>query len=115
MFGFGLGFSRQTDNRVVKFTAPVAGFFLAMFLHYAWNLTVLTATQFPIVYFCFYFVFMLPAFIGAFLLIVFQLGREGAIIGERLLPEVQSRVLTAEELTRIATVSGRLTATARAL
>jgi hypothetical protein len=62
---------------VVKFIAPVAGFFLAMFLHYAWNLTVLTATQFPIVYFYFYFVFMLPAFIGALVLIVFQLGREG--------------------------------------
>jgi len=115
MFGIGLGFSRQTDNRVVKFTAPVGGFFLAMFLHYAWNLTVLTATQFPIVYFYFYFVFMLPAFIGALMLIVFQLGREGAIIRERLLPEVQSGVLTAEELNRIATVNGRLRATARAL
>src|SRR5260370_31365836 len=90
MFGFGLGFSRQTDNRVVKFTAPVAGFFLAMFVHYAWNLTGLTATRFPIVYFYFYFVFMLPAFIGALMLIVFQLGRDGAIIGERLLSRLRS-------------------------
>jgi len=57
----------------------------------------------------------LPAFIGALMLIVFQLGREGAIIGERLLPEVQSGVLSAEELKRIATVNGRLRATARAL
>jgi RsiW-degrading membrane proteinase PrsW (M82 family) len=115
MFGIGLGFSQETDNRVVKFIAPVGGFFLAMFLHYAWNLTVLTAIQFPIVYFYFYFVFMLPAFIGTLILIVFQLGREGAIIGERLLPEVQSGILTAEELKRIATVNGRLRATTRAL
>jgi hypothetical protein len=91
MFGLWLGFSRQTDNRVIKFTAPVGGFFLVMFVHYTWNLTILTASQFPVVYFYFYFVFMLPTFIGAFMLIVFELGREGAIIRERLLPEVQSR------------------------
>jgi RsiW-degrading membrane proteinase PrsW (M82 family) len=115
MFGIGLGFSRETDSHVVKFVAPVGGFFLAMFMHYAWNLTGLVASQFPIVYFYFYFVFMLPAFIGTLILIVFQLGREGVVIRERLLPELESGVLTAEELDVIATVKGRLRATARAL
>jgi RsiW-degrading membrane proteinase PrsW (M82 family) len=122
MFGIGLGFSRETDNRAVKFVAPIAGFFLAMFLHYTWNLTGLfdgllelavangiLARPVPF-YFYFYFLFMFPGFVAVITLILFQLGREGTIIGVQLLPEVRSGVLSGDDLKRLSTVRGRMRA-----
>ena len=127
MFGIGLGFSRETDNRVVKIIAPVAGFFLAMFLHYTWNLTLLfdgllkaaAATGIVLraapVYYYFYLLFMFPAFLAVITLIMFQLGREGVVISQNLLPEVQSGILGPVELKGLTTVTGRLKATTGAL
>ena len=105
MFGIGLGFARETNNYVIKFIAPVFGLIAATFLHYAWNLTGYAAED---VYYYFYFLFMVPAFVGVIILIWFQLGREGNVICDYLRPEIQSGVVTENERKSIATVGGRV-------
>jgi RsiW-degrading membrane proteinase PrsW (M82 family) len=103
MTGIGLGWARQSDNPMVKTFAPVTGLGLAMFLHFTWNYSARSGSNLIGTY----FTFMVPVFFGVLLLVYLSLRREQAILREKLGPEVQSGLLTPEELALLCTVTGR--------
>jgi RsiW-degrading membrane proteinase PrsW (M82 family) len=103
MTGIGLGWARQSDNRLVKLLAPPAGYLCAILLHFAWNGSASQGATFLIVY----PLVMLPILAGVLLLVYFTLRKEGEIIRRHLLSDVRNGLLPEEELDRLCTVSGR--------
>lgn len=109
MTGIGLGLSRQSDNKLVKWLAPPAGLLTAMFLHFVWNASAATGL-FPIIY----LVFMVPAFLAFWLVVVFALRREGRIVRQYLTPEFERGWLTQQDYHSLGSVRGRLGSSMRA-
>jgi RsiW-degrading membrane proteinase PrsW (M82 family) len=112
MTGIGLGLATQTKNRLVKFVAPALGLLLAMFLHGLWNLS---ASINAALYFIVYFLIMVPVFAAVLVSIYFALRREGRIVREHLRHDLEYGRLTPTEVEMLASVSGRMGASFRAL
>lgn len=112
MTGIGLGLATQTKSGLVKFCAPVLGLLLAMFLHSLWNLS---ASINAALYFIVYFLIMVPVFVAVLVSIYFALRREGRIVREHLRHDLEHGRLTPAELEALASVSGRMGASFRAL
>jgi RsiW-degrading membrane proteinase PrsW (M82 family) len=112
MTGIGLGLATQSKNRLVKFCAPVGGLLLAMFLHSLWNFS---ASMGAALYFIVYFLIMVPMFVAVLVSIYFALQREGRIVREHLRHDLEQGRLTQTELEILASVSGRMGASFRAL
>jgi RsiW-degrading membrane proteinase PrsW (M82 family) len=112
MTGIGLGLATQTKSRTVKFCAPAGGLLLAMFLHSLWNLS---ASVNAALYFIVYFLIMVPMFVAVLVSIYFALRREGRIVREHLRHDLEHGRLTQTELEMLASVSGRMGASFRAL
>ncbi|MBX3272595.1 MAG: PrsW family intramembrane metalloprotease [Sandaracinaceae bacterium] len=108
MTGIGVGIARETDNALVRWTAPVIGYFAAVVLHAIWNgVTVLPGGGLIVCV-------MLPLwllFVVAFLVIVAVLvSRRGKIIRAHLLDEVALGHLSQAELDLVASAFGGLVA-----
>jgi hypothetical protein len=112
MTGIGLGLATQTKNGFVKFCAPALGLLLAMFLHSLWNFS---ASINAALYFIVYFLIMVPMFVAVLVSIYFALRREGRIVREHLRHDLEHGRLTPTELEILASVSGRMGASFRAL
>lgn len=112
MTGIALGLATQTKNRLVKFLAPALGLLLAMFLHGLWNLS---ASINAALYFIVYFLIMVPTFVAVLVSIYFALRREGRIVREHLRHDLEHGRLTQLEVEMLASVSGRMGASFRAL
>jgi RsiW-degrading membrane proteinase PrsW (M82 family) len=113
MTGIGLGWARQTDNKLIKWTMPIVGLGLAMFMHFTWNgsPTFFGGVGFLLMY----FLVMIPAFIAILVAIVFALRREGRIVREHLLSDFQRGLFTPEEYNCLCSVRGRMGASYQAL
>lgn len=95
MTGIGCGIARETHNAVVKVVAPIAGFCLAMLLHALWN----TLASFDENTFLIgYFLLEVPLFCGFLVGIIFVVRREGRILRQTLLDEVERGLLTRQQL-----------------
>jgi RsiW-degrading membrane proteinase PrsW (M82 family) len=112
MTGIGLGLAAVSDRRGVKFLAPATGLAAAMFLHSLWNLS---ASTHPLLYFVVYFLVMVPVFLGVLLAVFYALKREGRIVRERLECDLQTGLLTPQELDCLCSVRGRMNASLAAL
>ncbi len=112
MTGIGLGLAAQTDNRALKFVAPACGLGAAMMLHALWNLS---AATHPLLYFATYFLVMVPAFLGVLVAVFFALRRESRIVRDWLQRDSQAGLLTPQELDRLCSVRGRMSASFAAL
>lgn len=108
MTGIGVGIARETSKPLVRFVAPVLGYFAAVILHAIWN--GVTAIPNGGVIAC----LMLPLwliFVVAFIAIVGVLARRrGQIIRAHLLDEVALGHLSQEELDIVASAFGGVTA-----
>ncbi|HEX8181594.1 MAG TPA: PrsW family intramembrane metalloprotease [Pyrinomonadaceae bacterium] len=104
MTGIGLGLASQSRRRAVKLLAPLAGLFVAMSLHGLWNLS---ATINGLLYLAVYFFIMMPIFIAVLVTIYFALQREGRIVREHLLCDLQQGLLTPQEYECLCSVRGR--------
>lgn len=111
MTGIGLGFARQSANRNVKIFAPLGGLLLAMLLHATWNLT----SSLGIAFFLAYLLVMAPVFGGVLVLIYFSLRREGNLIRQQLLRDMQRGRISPAEFEALVSTSGRMRASWRAL
>ncbi|MFN2455481.1 MAG: PrsW family intramembrane metalloprotease [Pyrinomonadaceae bacterium] len=113
MTGIALGLARQSSKRFVKLLVPVFGLALAITLHATWNAAamLLGGAGFLLIY----FLVMLPVFVATLVTVFFALRREGRIVREQLLCDLQSGVFTAEEYQCLCSVRGRLGASLRAL
>lgn len=113
MTGIGLGISRQSRNGFVKFIMPLIGLGLAMFLHFLWNLTASIARS-EVEFFLAYLVMMVPIFLITLGIVLFALLREGRVVREYLLPDLQRGFFTQDDYNRLITIRGRLGSSLRA-
>src|SRR5215217_2322258 len=104
--GIGLGLARQSTNMAVKLFTPVVGLLMAIFMHSIWNgsavfggggLFVLT-----------YIVVMVPAFLIILIVISFALRREGQVVREFLVADLERGFLTQEEYKQVGSILGRM-------
>jgi RsiW-degrading membrane proteinase PrsW (M82 family) len=112
MTGIGLGLARQSNNKAIKFFMPILGLMMAMILHFAWNRSTISGSNF--FYFIYLFV-MVPIFIGAIFSIIFALRREGRIVREHLWYDCQQGLFSLDEYYRLCGIRGRMSASFRAL
>ena len=111
--GIGLGLARQSTNVVVKLITPLVGLLMAIFMHSIWNgsavfggggIFVLT-----------YILVMVPAFIIMLVVISFALRREGQVVRQYLVVELERGVLTREEYDQLGSILGRMGSSFKAL
>jgi protease PrsW len=105
MTGIGLGLASQSSKRAVKVLAPLAGLVCAMMLHGLWNLS---ASISGLLYLFVYFMIMVPVFVAVLVTIYYALRREGRIVREHLLSDLQQGVFTAQEYECLCSVRGRM-------
>jgi RsiW-degrading membrane proteinase PrsW (M82 family) len=111
--GIGLGLARQSTNIAVKLLTPIVGLLMAIFMHSIWNgsavfggggLFILT-----------YIIVMVPAFIILLVVISLALRREGQVVREFLVIELQRGFLTQEEYRQLGSIIGRMGSSFNAL
>jgi len=103
--GIGLGLARQSNNLAVKILTPIVGLLMAIFMHSLWNgSAVLNGLLFVLVY----VVVMIPAFIIMLVVIGFALRREGQVVREYLVIDLERGFLTAEEYKQLGSIRGRM-------
>ncbi len=106
MTGIGLGWSRQSGKRFIKFAMPIFGFMLAILMHATWNGS--AAFGGGVGFFVTYFMIMGPAFIIILMVIHFSLRREGRIVQEFLYPDYEAGFFDRHEYERLCTIRGRM-------
>lgn len=116
MTGIGFGLARESENKFVRFTAPFAGYMLAVVLHAIWNGSATLSTELgeggAALFFCMLPVWLL--FVLTFFIIVISLvRRRGRIIRDYLMDEVALGNITQDELDMIASAFGLLRARSR--
>jgi RsiW-degrading membrane proteinase PrsW (M82 family) len=93
--GIGLGLARQSTNLAVKLLTPVVGLLMAIFMHSIWNGSAVFGGGG--VFVITYILVMVPAFIILLVVIALALRREGQVVREFLIIDLQQGVLTREE------------------
>lgn len=113
MTGIGLGWARQSSSNFIKWTMPVVGLGLAIFMHATWNGS---ATFFGgLGWLLTYFLIMVPIFVAILVTIFFGLRREGRIVRQQLQCDLQSGLLSQLEYNRLCSVHGRIGSSFNAL
>lgn len=104
--GIGLGFSRQSNNMFVKILTPIVGFLMAIFMHSIWNGSAVFGGGG--VFVLTYLFVMIPAFLIMLVVIAFALRREGQVVREYLVIDLQRGFLTEEEYKQLGSILGRM-------
>ena len=104
--GIGLGLARQSSNIAIKVLTPIVGLLMAIFMHSIWNgsavfggggIFVLT-----------YIVVMVPAFLIMLIVIAFALRREGQVVRQFLVVDLERGFLSPEEYKQLGSIFGRM-------
>src|SRR6185295_7629014 len=113
MTGIGLGLARQSRNMAIKVIAPPLGLLAAMSMHSIWNGSgvLFGGGAFILTY----ILIMIPAFFIMLVVIALALRREGQIVREHLVVELQGGVFTQDEYKRLGSIFGRMGASFDAL
>jgi RsiW-degrading membrane proteinase PrsW (M82 family) len=104
--GIGLGLARQSTNTAVKILTPVVGLLMAIFMHTIWNGSAVLGGG-PL-FLLTYILVMVPAFIIMLVVIAFALRREGQVVREYLVVDLQRGFLTQEEYKQLGSILGRM-------
>jgi len=104
--GIGLGLSRQSNNLAVKIFTPIVGLMMAIFMHSIWNGSLVFGGS-PF-FLLMYVVVMIPAFIIMLVVIGFALRREGQVVREYLVIDLERGFLTPEEYKELGSILGRM-------
>jgi RsiW-degrading membrane proteinase PrsW (M82 family) len=107
MTGIGFGIARETDNRALRWIAPVGGYFAAVLLHFVWNAAATVSGFLTLLMLPLWGMFVL-AFLG---ILVWLVVRKGRIIRRHLEDEVLIGTLTRQELDLVCSPFAALTAT----
>src|SRR5689334_17340651 len=113
MTGIGLGLARQTRNLAVKLITPVLGLLMAIFMHTIWNGSgaIFGGGGFLLTY----IVVMVPSFVILLVVIGIALYREGQLVREFLLCDLQRGMLTRQEYDQLGSIFGRMGSSFNAL
>ena len=104
--GIGLGLSRQSTNIVVKIVTPIVGLLMAIFMHSMWNGSAVFGGG--AVFVLTYILVMIPAFLIMLVVITFALRREGQVVREYLVIDLDRGFLTQEEYKQLGSILGRM-------
>lgn len=110
--GIGLGLARQSTNVAVKVLTPVVGLLMAIFMHSIWNGSAVFGGGG--VFVLTYILVMVPAFIILLVVISLALRREGQVVREFLVLDLERGVLTREEYEQLGSIFGRMGSSYRA-
>src|ERR1043165_1339712 len=99
MTGIGLGLSRQSTNTFVKIVTPIIGLLMAIFMHSIWNGSAVFGGG--VVFVLTYIVVMVPAFLIMLVVIGFALRREGQVVRQFLVVDLNNGFLTREEYDQV--------------
>lgn len=113
MTGIGLGLARQSTNLGVKLITPLLGFLMAIFMHSIWNGS--GAIFGGGVFLLTYIVIMVPAFIILLVVIGIALHREGQVVRQFLLSDLERGLFTREEYEQLGSIFGRMGSSFNAL
>ncbi|HSE19786.1 MAG TPA: PrsW family intramembrane metalloprotease [Pyrinomonadaceae bacterium] len=111
--GIGLGLARQSNNIAVKILTPIVGLLMAIFMHSIWNGSAVFGGG--LLFLLTYIVVMIPAFIIILVVIGFALRREGQVVREHLVIDLDRGFLTAEEYKQLGSIMGRMGSSYNAL
>jgi RsiW-degrading membrane proteinase PrsW (M82 family) len=104
--GIGLGLARQSRNTAAKILLPLGGLLLAMFMHFIWNGS--AAFGGGGAFLLTYVIVMVPAFAIMIVIIFLGLRREGQVVREFLLRDLEGGLFTREEYDQLGSVRGRM-------
>ena len=104
--GIGLGLARQSRNTAAKILLPLGGLLLAMFMHFIWNGS--AALGGGGAFLLTYVIVMVPAFAIMIVIIFLGLRREGQVVREYLLRDLEGGLFTREEYDQLGSVRGRM-------
>ena len=111
--GIGLGLARQSTNIAVKLLTPVIGLLMAIFMHSIWNGSAVFGGGG--VFVLTYILVMVPAFIILLVVIAIALRREGQVVREFLVVDLERGVFTRDEYDQLGSIAGRMGSSFRAL
>ena len=111
--GIGLGLARQSTNTAVKILTPIVGLLMAIFMHSIWNGSGVFGGG--LVFILTYIVVMVPAFLILLVVIGFALRREGQVVRQFLVVDLDRGFLTREEYDQVGSIFGRMGSSFRAL
>ena len=111
--GIGLGLARQSTNIAIKFITPIIGLFMAIFMHSLWNASAVFGGGG--VFVIIYVLVMVPAFFIMLIVISLALRREGQVVREFLVMDLERGFLTQEEYKQLCSIAGRMGSSFNAL
>ena len=111
--GIGLGLARQSTNLAIKIFTPIVGLLMAIFMHSIWNGSAVFGGG--IVFVLTYIVVMVPAFVIMLVVIGLALRREGQVVRQFLVIDLDRGFLTREEYDQVGSIFGRMGSSFRAL
>jgi RsiW-degrading membrane proteinase PrsW (M82 family) len=111
--GIGLGLARQSTNLAVKIITPIVGLLVAIFMHSIWNGSAVFGGG--VVFMLTYILVMVPAFFIMLIVISLALRREGQVVREFLVIDLQRGFLTQEEYKQLGSIIGRMGSSFNAL
>ena len=111
--GIGLGLARQSTNIVVKAITPVVGLMMAIFMHSIWNGSAVFGGGG--IFILTYIIVMVPAFIIMLVVIALALRREGQVVREFLVIDLDRGFLTQDEYKQLGSIFGRMGSSFNAL
>src|SRR5215216_457779 len=111
--GIGLGLARQSNNLAIKIFTPILGLLMAIFMHSIWNGSAVFGGG--TVFLLIYIVVMIPAFFIMLFVISMALRREGQIVREFLVVDLERGFFTQEEYKQLGSITGRMGSSFNAL
>ena len=104
--GIGLGLARQSNNIAVKLATPILGLLMAIFMNSIWYAS--TVLGGGAAFLLIYIVVMVPAFLIVLVVIALSLRREGQVVRQFLVTEIEGGLFTHEEYEKLGSISGRM-------
>ena len=111
--GIGLGLARQSNNTAIKWLAPLLGLAMAMFMHSLWNAAAVIGGG--VAFLLIYIVVMVPAFLIVLVVIALSLRREGQVIRQFLVTDIDRGLFTREEYEQLGSITRRMGSSFNAL
>src|ERR1041385_4985295 len=111
--GIGLGLARQSTNLGIKIITPIIGLLMAIGMHSIWNGSAVFGGG--VVFMLTYILVMVPAFFIMLIVISFALRREGRVVREFLVVDLQRGFLSEEEYKQLGSIIGRMGSSFNAL
>ena len=111
--GIGLGLARQSNNLAIKLLTPILGFLMAIFMHSLWNGSAVFGGG--LAFILTYIIIMVPAFLIMLVVISLALRREGQVVRQFLVVDLERGFITPEEYKQLGSIIGRMGSSFNAL